>query len=643
MDFKGVPLSAHTRFVVLFYNLALEELMPKKLLLLPAPRQFKTRPGKFPISERQLILLDGPDPRALLSTAKRVQSALRKNLGIFWEIVASRAVPQDKIGLTLCPGDLSIAHEQGYNLDIAPDKITLTARTDSGIFYGAATLIQIINQHEAESSSLPCLNVSDRPDFAIRGVMLDISRDKVPTLETVFDLVDRLAGWKINQFQLYIEHTFAYHQHPEVWAKASPFTGEEMMELDAFCRERFIELVPNQNTFGHMHHWLEHKRYASLAETDHGWDAWGTHFDTPFSLNPTDPASFKLVKSLLDEILPYFSSNQINVGCDETLDVGQGKNKNLVDKVGRGRVYLDFVKKIHQDVSARGKKMQFWGDIIIEHPDLIPELPDDVTALEWGYEASHPFDEHGAQFAKAGLKFYVCPGTSSWNSIAGRTDNTLANLFNAAENGLKHGAAGYLNTDWGDNGHWQTLPVSYLGFAMGAAFSWSLKTNRKLDVARAVSLHAFEDPTGNLGRVAYEMGNIYLSAGIVPPNSSWLFWILQWPLDEVRTVMNGLNADMLDKIWKAIDDAVAPLEKARSARGDSDLILQEFRLAERMLRHAVMRARLAAGREDIKAAALYVDMKAIIDEYKSIWLERNRPGGMRDSIARLEKARSDYA
>jgi hexosaminidase len=617
--------------------------MPKKLILLPVPRQLKPRPAKFKLSDGQLILIDSPTPQTLFFTAKRIQSTLRKNLGINWEIVVSHAVPQDKVALSLCTGDTSQKQNQGYKLDISPDKIALSAKTEAGVFYGAATLCQIIQQHDPTDHTLPCLSISDWPDYLVRGVMLDISRDKVPTLETVLDLVDRLAGWKINQFQLYIEHTFAYHQHPEVWEKASPFTGQEIMELDTFCQERFIELVPNQNTFGHMHHWLDHKRYAPLAETTTGWDAWGTHFEMPWSLNPTHPGSIKLVKSMLDEYLPYFTSDTINVGCDEPLDVGQGKNKELVEKVGRGRVYLDFVKKIYNEVTARGKKTQIWGDIIIEHPDLIPELPEDITVLEWGYEGSHPFNEHGAQFAKAGLNYYVCPGTSSWNSIAGRTENALANLINAAENGLKHGATGYLNTDWGDNGHWQTLPVSYLGFAMGAAYSWALKANRKIDAARAVSMHAFEDPTGNLGRVAYDMGNIYLSPGIVPPNSSWLFWILQWPLDEVRKVMNGLNVDMLDKIWKAIDQAVLPLEKARCARPDSDLIHHEFRLAERMLRHSVMRARLAAGREDIKQAALYVDMKAIIDEYKSVWLSRNRPGGLRDSVSRLEKARSDYA
>ena len=94
------------------------------------------------------------------------------------------------------------------------------------------------------------------------------------------------------------------------------------------------------------------------------------------------------------------------------------------------------------------------------------------------------------------MPFYVCPGTSTWCSLAGRTDNALGNLLNAAENGIKHGAIGYLNTDWGDRGHWQAPPVSYLGFAAGAAFSWALEANRAMDVPAVVSRFAFDDPTG---------------------------------------------------------------------------------------------------------------------------------------------------
>ena len=96
--------------------------------------------------------------------------------------------------------------------------------------------------------------------------MLDISRDKVPTMATLFSLVDLLAELKINQLQLYTEHTFAYRNHPAVWAKASPMTGDEILQLDQYCRERFIELVPNQNSFGHMEQWLKLPQYRDLAE-----------------------------------------------------------------------------------------------------------------------------------------------------------------------------------------------------------------------------------------------------------------------------------------------------------------------------------------------------------------------------------------
>ena len=81
---------------------------------------------------------------------------------------------------------------------------------------------------------LPPCRIEDWPDFAARGVMLDISRDKVPTLATLTGLVDLLAGWKINQLQLYTEHTFAYAGHERVWRGASPMTGEQIERLDQF-------------------------------------------------------------------------------------------------------------------------------------------------------------------------------------------------------------------------------------------------------------------------------------------------------------------------------------------------------------------------------------------------------------------------
>ncbi len=618
------------------------------LYLLPIPRHLVMTEGSFPLADGRLILLDSAAPQDLRFAAARFQQALREQYGLTWELVASPATPPEQVGLTLRMTPAPVHRPQGYDLIITPAGITIIASEPVGVFYGVCTLIQILqtpnpNPQSAirnPQSAIPCLRISDWPDFPARGVMLDVSRDRVPTLDTLLMLVDMLASWKVNQFQLYTEHTFAYRNHPVVWADASPLTGQDILTLDAYCRERHIELVPNQNSFGHMHRWLKHPQYAPLAEVSGDFDTpWGRH-EGPFSLCPIDPGSLDLVRSLYDELLPHFTSRQINVGCDETFDLGQGRSKAECQR-GAGRVYLDFLLKIYQEVKARGHTMQFWGDIIVQHPDLVPAVPPDAIALEWGYEADHPFDARGAQYAAAGVPFYVCPGTSSWCSLAGRTDNALGNLLNAAENGLQHGAIGYLNTDWGDYGHWQVLPVSFLGFAAGAAYSWALDANRSQDWPLVLSRHAFRDPTGTMGRLAYDLGNVYQAVGLVPHNSSALFRALLWPLDKVRSALAELPPVNLDHTLAAIDQAMSGLGQAQMARPDAALIVQEYENTARLMRHACRRIALAQG-EPVDHQELDQDLGSIIEEYQRLWLARSRPGGLADSVARLERAREDY-
>jgi hypothetical protein len=460
-----------------------------------------------------------------------------------------------------------------------------------------------------------------------------------------------LASWKINQLQLYMEHTFTYRNHPVVWAAASPLSEEDILSLDSYCRRRHIDLVPNQNSFGHMHRWLRHPEYRPLAETpDGGLDVgWGR---VPFGLCPLDPGSLDLVRGLYDELLPNFSSKLFNAGCDETFDLGHGRSRAECEQRGTGRVYLDFLLKIYHEVKRRGRTLQFWGDIILKHAELVPELPHDAIALEWGYEFDHPFDTHGALFAQSGMPFYVCPGTAAWNSLGGRTANALGNLRNASENGLKHGAIGYLITDWGDHGHWQPLPVSYLGFAYGAALAWCLEANGELDIADALNRFAFRDPAGVMGRVAYALGNVYQVAGPRLHNTSPLARILLTPvragdnaIERIRAI-EGIDASALEQAMQAIGDAMAPIEEQQMLRADADLITAEFELAANLMHHACGLG-LMALEDDPKAARplkrrLASDMKQLLGEYDEIWLARNREGGLADSRARLEQVLNLY-
>jgi len=358
-------------------------------------------------------------------------------------------------------------HPEGYALAISKTGIEISFRETGGLRAATATLRQLLREY---GRRLPCLRIRDWPDFPRRGVMLDISRGRVPKLETLLDLAEKLSDFKINELQLYTEHTFAYTQYKSVWQSWGALTAKEIKILNARCRELGIDLVPNQNSFGHLRYFLEDPRLKKFGELAEPYEADTKDFlRRPTTLAPNNPGTIPFLCGLYDELLPNFSSEFFNVGCDETWDLGRGQSKKLCEAKGKGHVYLDFLKKIQREVSTRDKKMMFWGDIILKYPKLIRALPKNVIALNWGYEANHLFGKEAAKFAKAKIPFYVCPGTSTWQTLIGKHDNALANLRAAAKAGKKFGAIGFLNTDWGDGGHPQPLAVSWPLFAAGAA------------------------------------------------------------------------------------------------------------------------------------------------------------------------------
>ncbi len=535
--------------------------------------------------------------------------------------------------------DPKVGRAQAYRVNLEKDGAHVVGADAAGVFYARQTLAQL--RRACGDDAAPQGVIEDWPDYPVRGVMLDVSRDKVPTMPTLFALVDLFAELKINQLQLYTEHTFAYRGHEEVWRDASPLTADEIRRLDAYCRARHIDLVPNQNSFGHMERWLKHPRYEPLAEKPDGFTMpWGTRFDSGFTLNPLDPRSLALIEDLYDQLLPNFTSKLFNVGCDETFDLGLGKSKAECERRGKERVYLDFVLKIYEQVKRRGRTMQFWGDIILHKPELIGELPKDLIALNWGYEASHPFEKETRAFADAGVPFYVCPGTSSWTSITGRTDNAIGNLKSSAACGLANGAIGYLNTDWGDLGHLQYLPVSYLGFAAGAAYSWCLESNKALDLALALDMHVFRDSAGVMGKLMMDLGTVHHAAREIG-NGTRLFWTLVGG-ESRKNLWEMLTKEAFDESERRLDAAVGPLDRAKINRADAALIEDEIRNTAAMARHACRVGRFRLGVESLPASDLAEDVRKIIQEHRRLWLARNRPGGLDDSAARLAPLLDEY-
>jgi hypothetical protein len=487
---------------------------------------------------------------------------------------------------------------------------------------------------------LPRLAVEDWPDLKIRGVMLDVSRDKVPTLATLKDLIDRLASWKINHVQLYMEHTFAYRDHAGVWADADPLTAADIEDLDAWCRERHVELASNQNCLGHFERWLKHERYRPLAIAPDGWvDGRGRH-RPPTTLDPADPRSLALVTGLLGELLARFSSRRVNVGLDEPWELPAARHPE----------YVTYIAALRNAAVLERHQMLMWGDIVALEPGMAAELPEGVTVCEWGYEADHPFAARASVLRDAGRDFWLCPGTSSWNSILGRTTNMRDNCRAAATVARSEGASGYLVTDWGDNGHLQYLPVSEAGFASAAALSWCVEANAELDLAAALDVHAFDDSTGRIGAALLALGEAHREVEPQLPNMS----VLALPLFSPNVRMGegwtaGITGPDLERAAAMIDRAAGDVAASRSRRADAALVRDELACSAALLQLSCHDAqeRLAAGGSlgDVPAAtrqALATEVDGLAARHRDLWLARNRPGGLSDSVARLERLAATY-
>ena len=608
------------------------------------------QPAKHLETERRLLF---PKPRLIerVGGFARIQRPLRVNAGPLRNVIEPvlRAAgfndihfdgPESDVRVSLDRNRGTSKPAQGYRIEIRESRkpsVTIIAGEVQGVRHAAATLAQLLRQYGA---SLPALDIADEPAIATRGVMLDISRDRVPTMEHLREIVDALALLKCNHLQLYTEHTFAYAGHEDVWQNASPMTGAEYETLDGWCRELGITLAANQNCFGHLARWLSLPRYLPLAEVDSldttwkfmEWDRPG-----PFSLCPLDTRSHELVRDLLDQLLPHFSSKLVNINCDETFDVGQGRSAAEVAERGRAPVYFDFVHKVVSEVRRHGFKPMFWADIALSHPDKIGMMPSDLLSLAWGYEPDSDFDKWGHTLKHSGREFWVCPGTSAWRSIIGRSVERRGNIDAAIAAAKRHGATGLLITDWGDLGHRQQWPVSLHGIADALSAAWTGEPGG--GDPRAESLQVFGDcalqtaswleDVGEIDKIQKQISGRPDAAG--KPTR----------LKNASAVLQDSTLGWNDP-WKP-GSAGLWTESAQAAawlhgRVPSDLpghIGDELRFTARCAE--ILCQRGSARRGGRPAASLHRSLEEIREEHQRLWNLRSRPGGLESSTAHHDR------
>lgn len=469
------------------------------MYLIPKPQQCVWKEGIFVIEYDRKIVIDPSCGQEAFFYAKMLNQELETYAGFVLAVTRGKS-KKTAVTLTVEKGNLEA---ESYRMTVNERGIVITGGTERGVLYGVQTLRQIIRQTGA---CIPCLDILDYPEMANRGLYYDVTRGRIPTMAYLKQLVDKMTFYKLNQLQLYIEHSFLFEDESEVWRDDTPLTAEEILELDTYCRERSIELVPSVSSFGHLYKALRTRTYRHLcelpdtAELPFGFADRMEHH----TLDVSNEESLAFAKKRIEEYMSLFTSKHFNICADETFDLGKGKSRELAEEKGSRAIYLDFVKQLCEFVVEKGKIPMFWGDIICGFPEAVNELPEGTICLNWGYD-KYQTDETTRLLAEAGAIQYSCPGVSGWDQLVNKLDAAYENIRRMCSYAAKYGSVGVLTTDWGDCGHVNHPDFGAAGMIYGAAFSWNLEIPSFEEINRQISRIEYLDSSEQMVSLAAEI------------------------------------------------------------------------------------------------------------------------------------------
>ena len=567
--------------------------------ILPAPKIIEETQGTFNLVNAGIYLQNGLDAR-VVAKAEALRTRLCEKTG--QKHLLSRG-QEAKNSILICKTKNIKAEE--YILEIDANGVKIEGGSDAGCFYGILTFLQIL---ETDTNELSGVVIKDWPDMAYRGFYFDATRGRVPSVEGAKKLINRLASLKINALQFYVEHTFDFKEFSSDNRTSNDYlTAKDILEIDNYCYQNFIDFQPSLSTFGHLYELLSRKEYKHLCELEnyedksHFWKERMEHH----TIDAANPESLELVCSLIDQYSPLFRSEYFNICCDETFDLCRGRNQgsNVAD------TYVGFVTKIIDHVTACGKKVMMWADIALKYPHILSQLPADTVFLNWDYDAS-PNTDNIKKISELGLTQIVCPGTQSWATFIEKTSVSVPNILTMAKNGYENGVIGMLNTNWGDYGHTTHPECSLYGTILGACAAWSVDTQVDKIFNKAVSSSFYKTDV--------DIVELIKQLEICHNSASWLQcydWVYRrtpecFPCD-VKTIEKSI------KTAQNLSDALG------CAKGEKEILACLKNAADTiaLLNMAALDVKL----NGVVSEEWRYKMEDWFEEYKNCWLISSKP------------------
>lgn len=523
--------------------------------------------------------------------------------------------PEDRLG------------EEGYVLEVQPERIVIAANTQTGLFYGVQTLRQLVRGCRLDDA-LPCVQIADWPELKRRCICEDISRGPVPTPDFMRLQVRRLAEMKINMLMYYTEHVIKTKKHPAFAPPDGAISIEEWRELSEYARQHHITLVGNFQSLGHFEKILSYPQYSHLGERGR-------------MLSPVLPESIELLKDIYSEVVPVFDGEFFAVHCDEAFDLGKGASRTRVEELGKGRVFADHILTLREEIQKYGKRVLVWGDMILQNPEVLDMLPKDIIIGTWDYDPRDTFNDFIEPFTQAGFDVIVTPGVLNSTRIMPNFEQTLKNIRQFASDGAAHDVYGIVTTVWDDGGS-AFFNRDWYGVAYGAEQSWRPLNQEDSTFDDRFNSGLYGDDSNALTQAIWNLNSM---AALSPTDSmnEDVLWAQLIP-ERGQTLRHSLED--WDKVAEACDAAEQVLEKAAPSRFEDEFdyysftidlyrFLAESRLgvveAAKSYRKASLkqldsrveaRSLLIGALEDL--ALMGETLTGLASQFQDLWLRENR-------------------
>jgi len=627
--------------------------------VIPQPRQMNVNANKFSLSAGAgIVLADShseddrfaahdfiDDLKATASVTLKPNKARGRHSILIGTIdLAPVQAALKRAGLD-APADLDA---EGYLLSVTANDVVVAGKTATGVFYGLQTLKQLV-RGDAGNAFVKGVRIVDWPAMHWRAVSDDISRGPLPTVDYIKRQLRTEAMFKLNMHSFYMEHTFAAAAHPLIGPAGGSLTPDEIRELVIYAKRYHIELVPEQQTFGHLHKALRLEKYSELAETPYG--------DV---LSPQQEGSYKLVAEWYRELDELFPGKFFHIGEDETFELGEGQSREAAKARGVGAIYFEHLNRVREVLQPYRRRLMFWGDIALNHPDLIGNIPKDMIVMNWQYAPRDDFSSIIRPFKDAGLDQFVCPGVGNWNQIFPSLDSSSKNIINFVRDGQQAGALGMMNTSWDDDGE-SLFEMTWYPIVLGAAASWQSGVLDQRAFDSDFDWAFFRNDGDQFVKAMRALGSVRTQLGL-SASTDELFW--REPFSTAFVNQARANADKVRQMRLSVEDAQQSLlqNQLRARRNRSMIPAMAF--AAQRFDHLGRRMQVVIKFSDqywdaylnlgdrTKArklryyySAIYNHLREMAEEltilregYRQQWLAENRPYWLDSVLARYDQA-----